>query len=109
MKIIKNYEKACNELVKRFEDEASLEFDGWIGDRIGDIASFSCIYFFSMTDIKFAIENDINPGWVLHWHDYNTERGKFSIDLSSYCRLRKGQNVTDKHFTKLLNDFLRGS
>lgn len=113
MSIINEFEKSVNEMVELFEAKTSLEFDFWLGGCFATIASFSSEYCFTLDQIYYCIENKITGDFILHWHNYNTDRAikkdleNWSINLYSYCELRKGQDLTDKAFSNFLDKFLR--
>ena len=83
------YEIICNEYVRKFSDKQDLEFDGWVGDEVGGIASFSSQYFFNISDIVFDLNTNQPVGLILHWQedgtDYNIQREKTEyINYKSY-------------------------
>ena len=51
MTLKEQYELACNNYVLQFSRKHEIEFDGWIGEHVGGLASFIQEYFFSMSDI----------------------------------------------------------
>jgi len=68
-KLIKDYEDACNAIVARFSKKQGIEFDGWVGDDIGGIASFICQYFFDMHDIVLDLKTNQKKGFIMQWQD----------------------------------------
>lgn len=81
---VHNYEMACQELVKQFSLKHDLEFDGWVGDDIGGIASFIDQYFFSMDDIALDLKTDQPKHSILRWQDDNVEHAPEFINYKSY-------------------------
>jgi hypothetical protein len=69
------YESICNEYIRRFCEKQDIEFDGWIGDEVGGIASFISQYYFNIDDIVFDIHTEQPVGLILDWQsdgvDYN--------------------------------------
>ena len=82
----KEYEKLCNEYVKKFVKKHGYEFDYWIADDVGGIASFIEQYYFNLSDIRYDLENKILKGEIFKWQDENVEvqDGRF-INFNSYC------------------------
>ena len=83
------YENACNEYVRVFSEKQGLEFDGWVGDEVGGIASFISQYFFNISDITFDINTNQPVRLILYWQedgtDYNMRREKTEyINYKSY-------------------------
>lgn len=64
-KSIKKYHKICNKIVKKFAKKQEIEFDYWIGDKIGEIASFSESYFFNLNDIILDFLENMKPGFII--------------------------------------------
>ena len=81
---VHNYEMACQELVKQFSLKHDLEFDGWVGDDIGGMASFISQYFFSMDDIALDLKTDQPKHSILRWQDDNVEHAPEFINYKSY-------------------------
>lgn len=98
------YELSVNSYVALFCKENDCNLECWIGG-IGQVACISDMNI-PFDDVKFCVDNDVNFDFLYHWYHFNVEAGKFMINLKSYCSLRKGQDMTDSHFTKYLNKFL---
>jgi len=83
------YQNVCNEYVNRFSEKHDIEFDGWVGDEVGGIASFVSQYFFNISDIVFDIDTNQPVHLILKWQedgvDYNMFRDKSEyINYKSY-------------------------
>ena len=83
------YENVCNEYVRRFCEKQDIEFDGWISDEVGGIASFISQYFFNMSDIILDISTNQPVGFILDWQsdgvDFNLLKDKTEyINYNSY-------------------------
>jgi len=39
VELIESYSKVCNEIVQEFAKKHDMDFNGWIGDEIGGVAS----------------------------------------------------------------------
>ena len=68
------FNKITEEYLSSFSKKHDLEFDGWVGDRIGEIATFGD-YFFNFDDIRYDLDNDIQKEIIFEWYD-------ISIDLA---------------------------
>ncbi len=68
-KLKSDYENACNAYVKAFEEKQGREFDYWIGQEVGGIASFIDQYFFNMSDIVHDIDNNCPVDLIFEWQD----------------------------------------
>jgi hypothetical protein len=83
------YENVCNEYVRRFCEKQDIEFDGWISDEVGGIASFISQYFFNMSDIILDMSTNQSVGFILDWQsdgvDFNLLKDKTEyINYNSY-------------------------
>lgn len=94
-KALAAYHKACNKLVALFSKKHDIEFDYWVCDEVGGIASFITQYFFTMDDIVFDIATEQPKGLILQWQDdtvkfYKSEDNQ--INFKSYTKgLRHNQ------------------
>ncbi len=83
------YENVCNEYIRRFCEKQEIDFDGWVGDEVGGIASFIHQYFFNMSDIILDITTNQPVGFILDWQsdgvDYNLFKDNTEhINYNSY-------------------------
>ena len=76
-KIIKTYENSCHNLIDIFCNKQEIDFDGWIGDEIGGMASFNCEYFFSFSDIVLDFNTKQPKGQILNWSNEDLELNMF--------------------------------
>lgn len=76
--MIKNYENLCNEIANEFSKKQGLYFDYWIGDEVGEMASFSCQHYFSISDMFFDLKTEQKKGLIIKWQQdevyFNTLR-----------------------------------
>lgn len=85
-KLIDDYEKACNDIVKAFEEKQGCEFTDWIGIKgisTGSIACFIDQYYFNMEDLILDLKTDQPKGFIFEWHD-KTLKQKNRINYSHY-------------------------
>jgi len=79
----KNYEKICNEYVKRFCKKQDFEFEYWVGKMIGSIAVCSD-YYFNFSDIVYDIDGKQPKGAIINWYNDNLDEPKNAINYHSY-------------------------
>lgn len=85
----KQYEFICNEIIIKFCKKQKIDFDGWVGNEIGGVASFSCQYYFNFSDIILDL-NTKQPKWkILDWQSEDIEYNLFNkqpqhINYKSY-------------------------
>ena len=96
------YEFACNELVKKFCNKQGLQFDYWINDEIGGIASFSNSYFFNLCDIILDLKTKQPKGLILSWQDEGVEfnfnhQNITNINYKSYTMGLRYEQLTKKN------------
>ena len=85
------YDKLCNEWIKLFCKKQGIEFDFWIGDEIGGIASFICQYYFTIDNIIFDLTTNQPKGLILNWQIDEVEHNSLKddkdyINYSSYSK-----------------------
>jgi len=85
-----NYIKACNAYLKEFCKKYSFDYNSncWIGNQVGGVVQIAD-YFFSMKDIIYCINENLNWGDISNWYDYNIEAGTYGfsgLKLSSWIK-----------------------
>jgi hypothetical protein len=88
-KLKEQYEFVCNEYVQKFCNKQGIEFDGWVGNEIGGIASFISQYFFNFSDIVWDVNSKQPKGLILKWQDdcvNHVENLGKSINYFSYSK-----------------------
>ena len=86
----RQYEFVCNEWVQKFCNKQQIDFDGWVGDEIGGIASFSCQYFFNLSDIILDLNTKQPKGNILNWQSEDVDFNMFN---------EKQQHINYKSYT----------
>lgn len=97
-KALKNYETAANNLAKAFCKKQEMDFDGWVGDKIGTIAHCND-FTFDIADIVTDIQEDAPVGLIIDWYydtvDAATNKEQW-INYYSYVKgLRRDQIEKD--------------
>lgn len=85
----RQYEFVCNEWVQKFINKQQIEFDGWVGNEVGGMASFACQYFFNLSDIILDLNTKQTKGNILNWQSEGVDFSMLSdkdhyINYKSY-------------------------
>ena len=86
----KQYEFVCNEYIKKFCNKQGIEFDGWVCDEVGGIASFAYQYFFNLSDIILDLNTKQPKGNILDWQSEGVDFNMFN---------EKQQHINYKSYT----------
>lgn len=78
MSLKSDYEKVCQNYITAFAKKQGYEFDYWIGDDIGGVASFGEYYTLNLNDIRTDIDSGIKAGKIFEWYDGEV---KFNMSL----------------------------
>lgn len=62
------FEKIANSYVHGFSKKQGLEFDFWVGDEVGGIASFNHEYFINYDDIRMDLDDTVKKGVITEWY-----------------------------------------
>ena len=85
----KDYTAIVNRYLAVFVAKQEIDFDYWIADDIGGVASFIEQYTFNFDDIRYDIDNNLKKGMILQWQDNyvdNHKDGDYDwINYKSYC------------------------
>ena len=104
-KLQQSYNAVINAYVEKFTDMFEMDFEGWIGDRIWEVAQFGD-YFIDFRDLKYIVDNKVKFSTFYNWYYFVLEyHQKCNINLDSYCRLwRDAQknNLSVNEFEKKL-------
>lgn len=82
--LIPTYELIVNKIVLEFAEKHDIVFDGWIGDNVGEVATFSDYYFFNFGDICFDMKTNQPPSLILYWNTDTIENSPLFINFKSY-------------------------
>ena len=102
MKQLKEYDRICNELVEIFTKKHNLEFDYWVSNEVGGIASFSQYYLFCFEEIVFDLKNNAPQGLIVQWYNetvkYITESGNNTkINFGAYKMGFRYEHLTNNN------------
>lgn len=90
MTLQKRYETNCNEYINRFCKKQELDFEYWVGDIIGGVASFGDVYFFNFQDIVWDINSNQPNRLILEWLQDCLNEEKTAIGVINYFSYSKG-------------------
>lgn len=98
--LVSEYECICNEIVEMFCRKHGLTFDGWVSDEVGGIASFSCQYFFNLSDIILDMSTNQPKGMILNWQSEDVDFNMFNerqqhINYKSYIMGLRHSHLVD--------------
>lgn len=81
------FENIANEYLNIFTEKQEIEFDFWVGDEIGGLASFNTEHFFTLDDMRIDIDHDAPKGLIIQWHYDNLDAGRDNwINYPSYIK-----------------------
>lgn len=79
----KNYEKSCKEIVEAFCKKQGFDFEYWVGDTVGGVASCGSYYFY-LDDIILDLSKKVPTGGIIEWNDSNLDSKQKYINYKSY-------------------------
>lgn len=82
-KLLKNYEKAVNDIIDYFCEKQGLYFEYWVGDCVGEIACFEDI-FLNFDDIIHDLKNNAPKGLIIDWYFEQLKNKNQRINYRSY-------------------------
>ncbi len=80
-----NYNAACEAYIKKFCKKQDMEFMGWVGDLVGDIALCND-FFFSFRDIVWDVNSNQPEGLIIKWYDYCLENIEKSVNYYAFTK-----------------------
>ena len=93
MKLKNKYEKIVNEYLLAFVEKQDLDIENcyWVADRVGEILSVNEQYYFNFDDIRFDVDNNVEAGAILKWHDESLDnyfkKRKYKVNYENYLKL----------------------
>jgi hypothetical protein len=82
-----NYNQSVMDIIEAFEFKHEVEFDGWVGNEVGEVAEFNGC-FFNFDDVKRDIFKDapLNSIWDWYYGDNQNPYGRCNYQsyLSGY-------------------------
>ena len=89
MKLKTKYEKIVEQYLIAFVEKQELDIENcyWVADRVGEILSVNEQYYFSLSDIRFDIDNNIKTGTILEWQNESIDNN-FKVNYENYIKLK---------------------
>lgn len=84
-----NYKAICNTYAHKFAEKHEYSFDGWVADKVGEVAMMGD-YYVDFRDIKYDIDNDIDADEYVKYYDYCLEVGMLNLTVPNYESWCKG-------------------
>lgn len=75
------FDNGLEALIQEFEKKQRLEFDYWLDESPCGVASFNGRYFFEFADMYIDLDNGIQEGLILDYHDSMLDRMDISDQL----------------------------
>lgn len=109
----KHYNEVCNKYAEQFATKHEYSFDGWVADKVGEVATMGD-YSVDFREIKYDIDNNVDADEYIKYYDYCLEVGILNLAAPNYESWCKGcpripQEVIDKiqGLSRELNTLIR--
>lgn len=66
------FEDICTEYIKAFCKKQEMEFNGWVGDSVGEVAYIED-YYLNFDDIRLDVDANQPKGKMLDWYNQEME------------------------------------
>lgn len=76
------FEDAVNGYMEAFCAKQDEVLDWWVSNEVGGVAFFCSGRFFNFSDIRKDIDQGIEKGAIMQWHEHTSENRE--INYSSY-------------------------
>ena len=98
------YHKIIAEYIDEFCRKQKIEFDGWVGQEVGGVASFVDQYFFNLSDITYDIDHKCKKGLILKWQDDCVENSEMpSINYHSYHKGLRFEHIKRNPYEQMID------
>lgn len=82
------FRSVCMDYILRFCEKHDLNFEGWVGDRVGETAEIGDM-FLDFSDIRYDIDTEQRVGKIERWWDYSYDLAMLecpkTINFRSWC------------------------
>lgn len=87
MKLRTKLDKILMEYIRLFEKKHDQEFEFAVVDDLAGMISFGSVYYFSISDIIYDIDKDLEPGLIFKWLEdcLENHHNHPPINLHSYA------------------------
>lgn len=87
-KLKENFEAACNAYLSAFCLRHEMDFEGWVGGRVGEIAEIGD-HFIGMDEMRYDVDNEPPRIRIFEWLDYMQELCSLGctkkINFEAFC------------------------
>jgi hypothetical protein len=83
-KLKKQYEDVVAKYILFFCEKQDLEFEFWVGNKIGETASFGDVFYINFNDIILDINTNQKKGLIIKWLYENIDNIDKPINYNSY-------------------------
>lgn len=83
-----NYNQSVMDIIEAFEFKHEVEFDGWVGNDVGEVAEFNDC-FFNFTDVKRDIFKDAPLNSIWDWYYGDNKKINYQSYLMGYREPKK--------------------
>lgn len=101
------YKKICEQYTAALSELLEIDFDGWIGENIGEVAMFGD-YIFDFQNIRYAIDHNVKAQDFIEYYYFCLEYQEAFYNIDAYMRLKRdfrytsGLTYTNDNFEKHL-------
>ena len=83
------YKKLCMEYILKFCEKHEVNFEGWVGDRVGEVAEIGDMYL-DFSDIRYDIDTEQDIDEIEKWWAYTFDLAMLecpkTINYRSWCK-----------------------
>lgn len=83
MKVLEDFRKATEELIKAFAEKQELDFDFSVVNNPAEIANFNLEYLFNISDIYHDLATNQPKGLIKEWY-WDRQEKDHNINYYSY-------------------------
>lgn len=88
-KLKENFEAACNAYLSAFCARHEMDFEGWVGGRVGEVAEIGD-RFIGMDEMRYDVDNEPPKNRIFQWLDYMQELCYLGctrkINFEAFCK-----------------------
>ena len=92
MKLKNKYNKIVEQYLIAFVEKQELDIENcyWFADRIGEMLSVNEQYYFSLDEIRFDVDNNVEEGLIFKWQDKSVDnhfkKKKYKVNYENYLK-----------------------
>ena len=92
MELKNKYKKIVEQYLMAFVEKQELDIENcyWVADRVGEILSVNEQYYFSLDEIRFDVDNNVEEGLIFKWQDKSVDnyfkKRKYKVNYENYLK-----------------------